>query len=354
MFKQISSIIILVLIIGVSTFAQGTIDKYGNYHPTEDQTAKNKRVGELLQHPTFISLRLTSQRRDIPREEPTTTPSPYTVDQRIHFELFLTQNSTEDIILSSSGWPYSEYRPELVRDGDLLPYTKHAQEEVEKSEKEQLSGSTGLSTTSPAREYLWNYVQLEDWYESPLRPGHYQLIVRKRFARNGDWAESNPVTFDVVPRRPAAPIPEGLKVRLVPSDSKSQREGQPYRLGSEGDVDVLLENDSDKPVRVSVIDPYYGNRLQLFKDGKLIPYREETAKLIESKDATPRLADVVSDFFIDPKITRTEGLRLKDWYGPLGPGLYRLIDRRRFEIDGPWTADSAELLFEVVPQPPMR
>ncbi|PYS40409.1 MAG: hypothetical protein DMF71_13360, partial [Acidobacteria bacterium] len=68
------------------------------------------------------------------------------------------------------------------------------------------------------------------------------------------------------------------------------------------------------------IDVYYGHRLQLFKDGRLIPYREEATKLIESKDTSSRLVDVVSDFFIEPKTTRTEGLRLKDWYGPLPPG----------------------------------
>jgi len=98
----------------------------------------------------------------------------------------------------------------------------------------------------------------------------------------------------------------------------------------------------------------HGNRPQLWKDGKLVPYLKETAKLIESKDATPRLVDIVSDSFIDPKGYHPLGLGLKYWYGPLSPGLYRLIDRRRFEIDGPWTADSAELLFEVVPQPPMK
>jgi hypothetical protein len=58
-----------------------------------------------------------------------------------------------------------------------------------------------------------------------------------------------------------------------------------------------------------------------------------------------------SGFFIEPKTTsQLEGLRLKNWYGPLAPGSYRLINRRRFEIDGPWTADSAELVFEVVRQ----
>ncbi len=270
----------------------------------------------------------------------------------MHFQLFITQNSAETFVIGNYGGPYYQYRPELSRDGDLVSYTKSAQEKVDQAEREIVprSGSVASITLAPGRESRGFLVNLEGWYESPLRPGHYQLIVRKRFAWNGDWVESNPVTFDVIPRRKAMPIPDGLKVRLVPSDSKSQREGQMYRLGSEGDVDVLLVNESDQPVRVSVIDPYYGHRLQLFKDGKLIPYREEAAKLIESKDATPRLVDVVSDFFIDPKITRPEGLRLKDWYGPLTPGLYRLIDGRRFEIEGPWTKDSAELVFEIVPQ----
>ena len=284
------------------------------------------------------------------KEGPSTTPSPYTVDQWIHFELFLTQNSAEEIMLQSSGWPYHEYHPELIRDGDLVPYTKDAEQQVDKSEKEHFSGSMGVSTLSPAHEYLSNYVHIEDWYESPLKPGHYQLIVRKRFVWNGDWSESNPVTFDVVPRRLPASIPEGLKVRLVPEGSKPQPEGKPYRLGGEVNVDVLLVNDSDQGVRLSVIDSYYGHRLQLFKDGKLVPYRDDIAKLIEAKESTPRLVEVVSEFLIDPKITRLEGLRLKDWYGPLAPGSYRLMDRRRFEIGGPWTADSAELWFEVVKQ----
>jgi hypothetical protein len=57
------------------------------------------------------------------------------------------------------------------------------------------------------------------------------------------------------------------------------------------------------------------------------------------------------DFFLDPKTSSgLQQIYLKDWYGPLAPGSYRLIDRRRFEIDGPWTANSAELLF-VIPQP---
>jgi hypothetical protein len=202
MLRQSVLLIILVLTVGGSSFAQGTIDKYRNYHPSEAELAKNKRIAELLQHPTAISLRLVSQRRDGLKEEPSTTPSPYMVDQRIHFELFLTQNSSEEIVLPSSAWPYGEYSPQLIRDGDIVPYTKAAKDEVEKSEKEAPSGSAGLSTIRPGREILSNYVHLEDWYESPLKPGHYQLIVRKRFTKNGDWIESNPVTFEVIATAP--------------------------------------------------------------------------------------------------------------------------------------------------------
>ena len=114
-------------------------------------------------------------------------------------------------------------------------------------------------------------------------------------------------------------------------------------------VTVFVVNDSNRRIKVDVIDSYYGNRLQLFKDGTLVPYREETAKLIHSKEKNPRLVEVASDLFLDPNTTSgLQGLNLKDWYGQLQPGSYRLIDRRRFEIDGPWTADSAELSFEVI------
>lgn len=185
------------MVIAGSSFAQGTIDQYGNFHPTGDALAKNKRMGELLQHPTFVLLRLASQKRNGSKEEPSTTPSPYTADERIHFELFLTQNSSEDITLTESWSPHAKYRPELICDGDPVAYSKKAQEVIDAPEKDAFSGSMGISTISPGQERLWTDVRIEDWY-APLKPGHYQLIVKKRFTRNGDWAESNPVTFDVI------------------------------------------------------------------------------------------------------------------------------------------------------------
>jgi hypothetical protein len=353
MIKNFLCLVTIVLAVSISAFAQGTVDKNGVYHPSEEELAANKRLAELLRHPTFITLRLTSVGRDVPREGPSDTPSPYNVGDWIHFQLSITNSFPDTLFLSNLLSPYYEYRPELSQDGEILPYSKRAQASVDRADQEPHGGSTSSGTLVPGRENPWAFVLMEDWYE-PLAVGHYQLTVRKRFVGDGEWVESNPAVFDVRPRRAAAPIPNGVKLRLVPENAQPSSDGQPYRFGSEVDLRVDAVNDSDQPLRVSVIDSYYGNRPQLFKDGKLVPYLEETAKLIESKDATPRLVDIVSDFFIDPKSYHPLGLGLKYWYGPLSPGLYRLINRRRLEIDGPWTADSAELLFEVVPQPPMK
>jgi len=349
MYKKWLGVCGFVLSFAFSASPQGTTDQPGAYHPTEEEiTAANKRRAEQLRHPTFISLRLISRSRDISREEPSTTPSPYSVGDSISFQLLITQYLSEDLILGNLMSPYYEYRPELYKDADLLPYSKQVQEKIALAESRAPSGSVIMAQLAPGHETKWAVVDVQYWY-GPLAPGHYQLVVRKQFAYKGDWAESNPVTFDVIPRKPATPIPDGVSVRLVPEGSKSSPQGQPYHLGSDDYLDVLIVNDSDEPVKIAVIDSFYGNRFQLFKDGKLVPYLEETSKLIEAKDASPRSVDV-GDLVISPKTTsQLQGLNLRIWYGPLAAGVYRLTDRRRFEIGGPWTKDSAALVFEIVP-----
>jgi hypothetical protein len=331
----------------VSAFAQD-----GTQQPrrSEADVAATKRRGEIIAHPTAtITLRLASIRRDVPNEAPSTTPSPYTADQWLHFESFITQNSGEDLVIWGDRDPYYAYRPELIRDGDAVLYMKQAADRVERAEREPSQYSSAPSKLQSGREYQSNYVQLEDWYESPLPLGHYQLIIRKRFALKGDWVESNPVTFDVIPRRAAFPIPDGLHLRLVPERLK-EHPNKPYRLGYDDAVTVEMVNDSDQRVYVSVIDRYYGHRPQLIKDGQVVPYSDEIKKLIEFKEKDPRMVEVVNGFYIDPKAPpRVEAFSLKQWYGPLAPGTYHLTDRRRFEIGGPWTRDSVDLVIEIVP-----
>src|SRR6266550_2903408 len=255
-----------ILALALSVSAQGTIDKYGVYHPTEEEIAANKRRSELLKHPTFTTLRLVSTRRSGPHAEPSTTPSPYLVGDYTHFQLLITQYLSEEIVLSNYMSSYYDCRPELYKDGEILPYSKQAQERVERPDRQVVSGSVMAVRLVPGRERLWTDIDMDDWYE-PLGPGHYQLSVRKRFTGDGDWVQSNPVTFDVQARKPAMPIPDGVRVRLVPQTAKPQVKGQPYRMGSGDYFDVEVVNDSDQPVKITVIDAFYGNRLRLLREG---------------------------------------------------------------------------------------
>jgi hypothetical protein len=353
MSKKCFDLCAAILGLALSVYAQGTIDEHGVYHPSEEEIAAHKRLNELLGKPTFITLRLVSIPHSFSHEKPSHTPPPYTVGDWISFQVFITQSLSENIVIWNHVWPYYEFRPELYKDGDILPYSKEAQERVDRADQQPPSGSGGPSRLDPGRELEWATVKMEDWYE-PLGPGHYQLTVRKRFAGDGDWVQSNPVTFDVQLRKPAT-IPNTVIIKLVPSAFQEQPEQKLYRIGSDAEITVRVVNNSDQRIKIEVIDLYYGNRLQLFKDGVLVPYRDETAKLIHSKHESPRLVDLSYDLFLDPHTTSgLQNLNLKDWYGPLAPGLYRLVDRRRFEIEGPWTADSAELVFEVVRQGRVR
>ena len=126
---------------------------------------------------------------------------------------------------------------------------------------------------------------------------------------------------------------------------------KPYHVGVKPHIKVIARNNSDQRIRVKVVDPYYQNRPRLFKNGQLVAYRKEIAELIRSKDSDPQFMNMRRTLFLEPYSSADlQELDLNDWYGPLEPGSYRLINPYRPEIYGPWTAESAPLLFEVVRQ----
>lgn len=349
MLKCCLHLLVVILASTLTAFAQGTIDAQGVYHPTEAQLAAVKRHEELLRHPTFIMLRLGASPRDIAPEQTPDSPPPYKVGDLIDFRLFITQSSLDNIVLTNFGIAYYEHHPKLIKDGEILPYSAKAKERVDRSEREPPNGSISSGTLVPWREYLWDTVDLKDWYE-PLGPGNYQILVSKQFARGGDWVESNPVFFQVQARNPS-PIPAGVKIETVLAGVSEGQRGKAYPLGSDVRVTVVAVNDSYDRIKIEVVDSYYGNRPQLFKDGRLVPYRDEVTSAIHSKDENPQVVSVTPNLFLGPHTkSPLEELNLTNWYGPLGRGSYRLINRHRFEIDGPWTADSVDLLFEVAPQ----
>jgi hypothetical protein len=348
MLKKSFFVSVIMLVLTVVVFAQGTIDKNGVNYPTEEELARRKRVAEILQHPTFITLRLLSSPRDLPREESTDAPAPYRVKDWIGFRLLVSQNLFEEIPVAKFKWPYAEIRPVLMRGRDIIPYSKQAEAAVERAE--ELFGPAFELKLKAGAEYELQDIHLDDWYD-PLPPGRYELTVRRRFDWQGDWLTSTPVYFEVQART-ATPIPDGVKIEMVPEGLRPKKDGT-YELGRDVFIRLFVVNNSDQRVKVSVVDRYYGTRPQLFNGGVLIPYRQEAESLIKSKEENPRFVELANDFFLDPG-TRSGLLyvKLNDWYGPLRPGSYRIINRQRFEIDGPWTAASGPMLFQVASAQP--
>ena len=144
-------------------------------------------------------------------------------------------------------------------------------------------------------------------------------------------------------------IPDDVTVRLVPAGVEPiDDEKKVYQLKNDMWVSVYIENRSKQRLKWNVIDPHYVNRLQLFKDDVLIPYREEITNIIRLQDENLKQLQVEPTFFVDPDTTYGfQNIPLYDWYGPLLPGIYRVIIRHRFEIGGPWTRDSVPMIFEV-------
>ena len=324
----------LILAATFSVLAQGTASQ-----------ERAKRLTDLLRHPTFVTLRLACRSTT---GEWTDAPPAYKEKEFITCRSFITQNSSEQIMIWNELNLYFEYRVDLIRDGDTVSYVKEAKEGIEIAARRPPSGSSAPMDLEPGREYSLRDINLKEWYGS-LSPGRYQLTLRRQLAWGGDWVQSNSVIFEIQPRKPES-IPETVTVRLAPSGSQPALETERPRLDGDVRITVFVVNDSDRRVRVNVVDLYYGDRLQLYKDNVLVPYRGETAKLIRSKDETVQPIDTATaDFFLDPNTSSgLRELRLSDWYGPLTPGVYRLTNRCRFEVDGPWTRESAPLVFEIV------
>ena len=138
----------------------------------------------------------------------------------------------------------------------------------------------------------------------------------------------------------------------IPARQLLSKLGQkPYRVGDKPYIKMIAKNNSDQQIVVRTVDPYYQNRPRLFRNGELQPYRREIAELIRLKDAFPQFFSLSQEVVLNPYSSADlDELDLKDWYGVLEPGSYRLVNRYRPQLDGSWTAESAALLFQVVKQ----
>ena len=198
--KQSITLCALILTATLPALAQGTANQ-----------ENAKRLIELLRHPTFVTLRLVCRST---AGEVTDAPPPYKEKEFISCRSFITQNSSEQIMIWNELNLYHEYRVDLIRDGDTVSYIKEAKEGIETAERRPPSGSSAPLVMEPRREYSLRDINLKEWYGS-LSPGRYQLTLRRRFVWDGDWVQSNPVIFEIEPRKPES-IPEKVTCDWLP------------------------------------------------------------------------------------------------------------------------------------------
>lgn len=134
----------------------------------------------------------------------------------------------------------------------------------------------------------------------------------------------------------------------------SMKPNEPYRMGQQVRVRVIARNESAEQVTFALINVYAQNRLELFRNGKLVPYKPQIAKILDKrKDAESDIIGVGRKDFIrvGPYSSATlEIINLSNWYDSLEPGSYQLTNRFRPQIGGPWSKDSKAVVFEVAPQ----
>jgi len=180
-------------------FAQGTIDKHGRYIPTQEEIEANKQMAESLRRPTSIGLRLVFLNSNT--GETSDLASPYKPTDRIAICIILNHYFSSPITIMESLNQYRDLQLELLRNGEIVPYKKEAQKQLDRALTEPPNGSAAPIQFLPAKDYTLRRIDLSDWYKV-LLPGHYQLTVRRRFAWGGEWVQSDSITFDVGPTAP--------------------------------------------------------------------------------------------------------------------------------------------------------
>jgi hypothetical protein len=108
---------------------------------------------------------------------------------------------------------------------------------------------------------------------------------------------------------------------------------QQYSASQQEDKQLILvsmTNTATEPVRIILGDSHVQYRLQLFKDGKLVPYKESLAKILEAKDRDGPGPVRVTGTTLQPNETMmVDFIDLADWYAPLEPGQYELTIKYR-------------------------
>lgn len=179
--------------------------------------------------------------------------------------------------------------------------------------------------------------------------GVAQEEKQKTVDKKGQWEISPEMAEKVKRQREKLREPSFIKLEIVREskcqDKEARKVSDCYKSRSEIELKLLMTNISSEPINITVNNSYYPYNLQLYRNGELVPYREDVAKIADKPSASVSSIRVT---LAPGKIEETEVIYLSKWYKPLEPGHYQLDIKRRFVLDGGWT-DVVSTTFEVEP-----
>jgi hypothetical protein len=194
--STIATLTIVVLASLINVFGQNeqTVEEWKAAYLAK-LSPENRAKYEKLERANFAQIELA---RKLPaQDEPEETVNrPFRVGEEIYFRLLSKNISGEKVLL-----PYCEmyycFQPRLVKDGETVAYKREATEAI-KGLTFEIVPRKATATAFNSNQTLTASINLKYWYE-PLQPGQYQLTVSQRFVWAGDWLESQPLSFEVLP-----------------------------------------------------------------------------------------------------------------------------------------------------------
>lgn len=114
--------------------------------------------------------------------------------------LITITNSTPETFYAAVSSHWDQNRPELLKEGTLVPYRADVSEGLKRMENEECRAFRNLSVEiEPDETERIDHFILNEWYET-LEPGTYQLKLRRAFAScRGAMTESDVIEFYVLP-----------------------------------------------------------------------------------------------------------------------------------------------------------
>lgn len=177
-----------------------TVGPDGQLVVTPEMEAKFRQRRLVLDDPDSFTFRITlkEERDPFDRRPPQhdAQGARFKAGAEVGFEVWVTNASAEpfETIVDDT---YQSYSPQLLKEGELLPYSEKAVKTLEERKIVWAGYHRPIQSLEPDLPHFLSFFDLEDWY-GPLGPGKYRLLLKYHMDYQ-QWFELPPVDFDVVP-----------------------------------------------------------------------------------------------------------------------------------------------------------